>query len=153
MRRLAVSRVAMIVVPNVEPRSAWVPSGAPKETDDVQTMIHKICFETSRPASRCVVVVVVIDTVLTSRQSLTPHRGAPSRGHGRSFVAMSWLNNLNVAKLAEQAQAAASKLGDELDKGFDMLDEGLEKGMNAAKEAMRDDEDCLLYTSPSPRDA
>ena len=39
---------------------------------------------------------------------------------------MSWLNNLNVAKLAEQAQAAASKLGDELDKGFDMLDEGLD---------------------------
>ena len=33
MRRLAVSRVAMIVVPNVEPRSAWVLSGAPKETD------------------------------------------------------------------------------------------------------------------------
>ena len=40
---------------------------------------------------------------------------------------MSWLNNLNVAKLAEQAQAAASKLAEDVDKGFDMLDEGLEK--------------------------
>ena len=57
---------------------------------------------------------------------------------------MSWLNNLNVAKLAEQAQAAASKLAEDVDKGFDMLDEGLEKGLEKGqgllKDALKDDD-------------
>ena len=51
---------------------------------------------------------------------------------------MSWLNNLNVAKLAEQAQAAASKLAEDVDKGFDMLDEGLEKGVSRGSELLKD---------------